>query len=104
MNWLPIDDITDPLERAHRIFVPSSPIREAGRLFGRHEQLQRVRRELLSPGRCVFIFGDRGVGKTSLAQTAAYLVNRTEEEPVLVNCYNASFSQVMTKVVRDLMK
>ena len=104
MNWVPIDEIVDPLERAHKLFLPSSPIREASRLYGRAKQLQQVERELLSPGRSVFIFGDRGVGKTSLAQTAAYITNSTEEDPVLVSCYNASFSQLVTKIVRDLMR
>lgn len=104
MNTEALEDISDPFQKAARLFVPSSPIREATRLFGRAEQLKRVERELLSPGRCVFIFGDRGVGKTSLAQTAAYLVNRASEEPIFVSCYGATFSKVIVKIARDLMR
>jgi hypothetical protein len=69
---LPLPEIKDLYERARATFIPSSPVREAGRLYGRDEQLEEVQRALLSPGQSVFIFGDRGVGKTSLAQTAAY--------------------------------
>lgn len=103
MTWEPIHDMEDRIQQANTVFVPSSPIREAARLHGRQTQLQQVQRELMSPGRSVFIFGDRGVGKTSLAQTAALLVNRTESDPVFVRCYEASFSEIITKIVRDLM-
>ena len=37
--------------------------------MGRERLLTQIRRALLSPGRHVFIYGERGVGKTSLART-----------------------------------
>jgi GAF domain-containing protein len=39
-----------------------------------------------SPGRQIFIFGDRGVGKTSLALTAAYVHTGIENSPIYVMC------------------
>jgi Cdc6-like AAA superfamily ATPase len=48
---------------------PSEPISSVQLLKGRTKTLQQIRQALLSPGRNIFIFGDRGVGKTSLAQT-----------------------------------
>jgi uncharacterized protein len=98
-----LDDISDPYIKARLLFLPSTPIREPSRLYGRAEQLERIRRELRSPGRSVFIFGDRGVGKTSLAQTAAFSEDNTEKDPELVRCYQADFSQLITKVARHFM-
>ena len=57
--------------RLHLLVSPSEPIRSLERLHGRSAQLTAVERALYAPGRHVFIFGDRGVGKSSLAATAA---------------------------------
>jgi uncharacterized protein len=56
----------------HRVLSPSHAIQSAELLRGRTEHLAEIRRALYSPGRQVFIYGHRGVGKTSLAQTAAF--------------------------------
>lgn len=73
-------------DAANAVFHPSQPIRSPEMLFGRHTQLQRTMTSLETPGRSVFIYGERGVGKTSLAQTAAYMVNSSETEPVFLSC------------------
>jgi uncharacterized protein len=52
--------------------TPSEEIRTPERLFGRDKNLTAINRALNSAGRQIFIYGDRGVGKTSLAVTAAY--------------------------------
>jgi uncharacterized protein len=51
---------------------PTTPIRSAEFLRGRDKKLEDIRRAVIQPGRHIFIYGDRGVGKTSLAQTAAF--------------------------------
>jgi hypothetical protein len=53
--------------------TPSDFIRTPERLFGRDKHLRTIERALNSAERQIFIYGDRGVGKTSLALTAAYL-------------------------------
>lgn len=98
-----LSEIEDPWVRVRHVFLPSTPIREEARLVGRSEQVERVRRELRSPGRSVFIFGERGVGKTSLAQTVAFTEDDTDNDPAIVSCYQADFSQLITRVVRHLM-
>jgi uncharacterized protein len=55
----------------HRVLSPSNAIQTPELLHGRAKQLEEIRRALYSPGRQIFIYGHRGVGKTSLAQTAA---------------------------------
>jgi len=66
--------------------VPSSPVRNPEILQGRSLQLRTIRKALDSKGRHVFIYGDRGVGKTSLAQTAASYFQSSDAEPVIVGC------------------
>lgn len=66
--------------------TPSDSIRTPDRLFGREKTLRDIDRAFSSQGRQVFIFGDRGVGKTSLALTAAYLHTGIENDPIYVMC------------------
>jgi Cdc6-like AAA superfamily ATPase len=70
--------------------TPSAHITSPDRLFGRSRKLQQIERAFNSPGRHVFIHGDRGVGKTSLAMTAAFLHQHTAEEPIYVLCGETS--------------
>src|SRR3981189_1934518 len=66
--------------------TPSDSIKTPERLFGREKTLTTIDRAFSSPGRQIFIFGDRGVGKTSLALTAAYLHTGMENAPIYVMC------------------
>jgi uncharacterized protein len=50
---------------------PALPIQSVEFLQGRGQELDRIEKALFASGRHVFIYGDRGVGKSSLAATAA---------------------------------
>lgn len=50
---------------------PAQPIDVPELLQGREPILRDIRRTLHSPGMHVFIHGERGIGKTSIALTAA---------------------------------
>ena len=65
---------------------PTTPIRSAEFLRGREKRLEDIRRALLAEGRHIFVFGDRGVGKTSLAQTAAFEHQSSDRKPILLTC------------------
>lgn len=67
------------------VVSPSRPIRSIQYLKGREPQLDTIDRALFAPGRHVFIYGDRGVGKSSLAATAAYQYQSVESEPIFVS-------------------
>lgn len=76
----------DFAEQMHRVLSPSNAIQTVELLHGRSKQLEDIRQALYSPGRQVFIYGDRGVGKTSLAQTAAYQRQSSDGFPIAVSC------------------
>ncbi|WP_174995152.1 AAA family ATPase [Pandoraea anhela] len=81
----------------------SSPVTSPEHLFGREAALERVRTSLAMRGRQIFIHGDRGVGKTSLAQTAAFRFQSADSQPVITSCHKAStFESVMQDVIVKL--
>lgn len=69
---------------------PTAPIQSQERLYGRDTQLRNVEQALFSAGRTIFVYGDRGVGKTSLAQTAAFEHQASAHEPVFLACTPAT--------------
>jgi uncharacterized protein len=78
---------------------PTTPIRSAELLRGREKKQEDIRRAFIQPGRQVFIFGDRGVGKTSLAQTAAYEHHPSQGQPIFLGCDGSS---TFYRVAQDL--
>lgn len=80
-------------------FTPSDEIRTPERLFGRQKNLTAIDRALNSPGRQIFVYGDRGVGKSSLAITAAFMHTGSKNVPIYVPCGRLSgFSDVIQAV------
>ncbi|MGV6838939.1 MAG: AAA family ATPase [Planktomarina sp.] len=52
-------------------------------------------------GRHIFIYGDRGVGKTSLGQTAAYEFHPSSSKPIFVSCYETcTFENIIGSIVK----
>lgn len=87
----------------HENLRPTRPIESQEYLYARTKQVQQIEQALYAPGRSIFIYGDRGVGKTSLAHTVAYLQQPADRDPVFVPCGPAStFSGVMSTVIASL--
>jgi uncharacterized protein len=78
---------------------PSSPIESFEHLFDREKQLNRIEEALSSPGRHIFIYGDRGAGKTSLAKSAAYKHHPSQSVPVYTACGQKT---AFSAIVRDI--
>lgn len=88
--------------RIHGVLFPSSPIQTHEFLFGRDDQMERIRRALMAPGRQVFIYGERGVGKSSLATAAATELQSSDANPLHASCGKQStFSSVIWSLIRD---
>lgn len=65
---------------------PSQPIHSIEHLFGREKELDRIEKALFAGGRHVFIYGDRGVGKSSLAATAANQYQSSDADYIDISC------------------
>ena len=87
----------------HKYFTPAQPISEIGHLHGREGKVKAIGRALSSPGKHVFIHGDRGVGKTSLAKTALQLHLKGAKYIPIVACENNSnFYELVDAIRRQI--
>lgn len=68
----------------NQVFSPSTPIQEKDFFFGRMSQLEKIIEAINEKGQHAILYGERGVGKTSLANT----MNKsfTNVFPVKVTC------------------
>ncbi|PAW94215.1 hypothetical protein CKK33_12245 [Mucilaginibacter sp. MD40] len=83
------NDIIKKLETLESVFSPSAPIQQRDLFFGRIDQIQKVHSAVLERGQHAVLYGERGVGKTSLANIIATVLpdiitskttcNRTEK-------------------------
>lgn len=113
---LPIEEVTAISEtdrwtlfqRVGLVFRPSVPVNERDVFAGRDDQITRICDVILQPGQHAILFGERGVGKTSLANVISqYLVPTEEEEragkPIVsprVNCDGEdTFDTVWRKIL-----
>lgn len=60
--------------KVRSVFTPHQPIREVDLLLGREKEVSSIVQQLGTPGQHAILFGDRGVGKSSLANIASYLL------------------------------
>lgn len=56
------------------VFTPHIPVDEITHFFGREDEATRLVSVINSPGQHILLYGDRGVGKTSLAKTTCKLI------------------------------
>lgn len=84
-------------------FTPAQPISKPEHLYGREQKLRLIDRAFHSPGKHIFIYGDRGVGKTSLARTAAAIQSGNTDRFVFVACDQGSeFFLIVENIYRQL--
>lgn len=83
---------------------PSDAIDSFEHLVGRGPQLNSIEEAIVSPGKHIFIYGDRGAGKTSLAQTVAHIHNPSSSAPVFVACgKKTTFSSIVYDIAAQLI-
>lgn len=59
---------------ANQLFTPSAPIAIAEYFAGRRKQLSQMVEAIGERGRHIILFGERGVGKSSIAQIVPYII------------------------------
>ena len=87
------------------LFTPSSPINVAELFAGRGDKVAQILDTIAEPGRHAIIYGERGVGKTSLAQIIEYVIpsatrrvwfNRKPCDP------SDTFTTIWKKIFREI--
>lgn len=101
-------DVQDPkreaylnfLARTDQAFRPYAPIDLPEFFAGRMEHIRRLEAEIRAPGRQVALYGERGVGKTSLAKLAYFFLRQNEEHTHFVRCEKSS---TFDTIFRDVL-
>jgi len=75
------------LFQCSRVFSPATPINTRDLFAGRTEQIRLVGAAVHTRGQHAIIFGERGVGKTSLANFLKALLADEETVVVKINCH-----------------
>jgi Cdc6-like AAA superfamily ATPase len=89
-----------------QIFTPAAPVRDVDLFAGRNTQVMECISDIFQPGLHIAIYGERGVGKTSLANVLPKIIQEAERpglKAVRVDCNTAdTFSSLWRKIFRDL--
>ncbi|SMP77074.1 ATPase family associated with various cellular activities (AAA) [Neorhodopirellula lusitana] len=92
-------------EKAKTVFLPFTPIKLVELFQGRKSEIQRVTDSLNTPGRHVVLFGDRGVGKTSLANLTSFYANWDDGDIFEHSCLSTdSFRTIFDSVFGETGK
>lgn len=86
-----------------KVFTPAKPIDDLGLFVGRTREVQQIVGHLNRPGQHALLWGDRGVGKTSLAK---YLAKNLKDTIHVKDIFYASCSADVTLVgiLKDSLK
>ncbi len=89
------------------VFRPGTPIDRQQLFAGRLDQVNDVLNAALQPGRHVIMFGERGVGKTSLARVISEIIKASKGYRLLncgtINCDKTdNFNTLWRKIFREL--
>ncbi len=89
-----------------RVFTPNAPVRRVELFRGRLPQIFQTSNALNQPGQHVVLYGERGVGKTSLATLLTQLLGvlgSLARHTVRINCTTQdTFLSIWTKVFREM--
>lgn len=99
------DDVPGLRFDIQALFTPSTPIRLADLFAGRRGQIGQLIDAVAEPGRHAILYGERGVGKTSLSQILEHLVPSGRQK--VIHSRKAcspgdSFETIWRKFFRDM--
>lgn len=92
--------------RARELFSPAAPIDEADLFAGRTEQIGRLLDTIAERGKHAILYGERGVGKTSLTNIAHKLIGKALQKDVLPlrkqAAPNDDYDSLWRRIFRDV--
>lgn len=105
-----INDMEQRIARHRRlaqVFTPNAPVSNKGLFRGRLAQILKISTAIEQPGQHVVLYGERGVGKTSLATLLAPLLDfdggMSTPTTARINCTTQdTFRHIWTKVFREM--
>ena len=94
-------------ERLVKTFTPTQPISLPDLLSGRLDLLYRLQADTHMPGQHILLYGDRGVGKTSIARVLAAIVAKPDEDAGMrsffVSCNTTdTYGSIWQKVLQQM--
>ena len=89
-------------------FTPTRPIGLPDLLAGRLPLLKRLFHDILTPAQHILLYGDRGVGKTSIAKVLAVLAQEDDDpkgsRSIVVSCdSNDTYGTIWRKVFQEVL-
>lgn len=96
--------------KLNEIFTPGQPVNVKDLFYGRQEQLTKIARTTAEGGSHAVLYGDRGVGKTSLANVMKILIdgNAISSLPNVKMCHKVgcdpsdNFGDIWRKIFRKI--
>jgi len=88
----------------NKAFTPSAPINNSDLFAGRNRQIDRVLQAIFQRGQHAIIFGERGVGKTSLANIIYDLLVLSGKHEIQVAKYTCGASAEFAGIWRSIFK
>jgi Cdc6-like AAA superfamily ATPase len=97
------EDWQNLLFNCQRVFRPASPLDSRDLFSGRTDQIVRAGQAVHTTGQHVIIFGQRGVGKSSLANILKILLAGESKLVVKINCHkDDSFSKIWRNGLEEI--
>lgn len=75
-NEMSSDDWDALRAECEQAFTPGTPIQESDLFAGRSDQIAKLTQRIRSPGSHAIVFGERGVGKSSLVNVFKFIADR----------------------------
>lgn len=86
------------------LFSPTHPVRETDLFAGRSDQMRRIMSAIMQAGQHAIVYGDRGVGKTSLINTVSGRIykNATLTRIFPIQCYDGDdYAAIWERVFKE---
>ena len=91
------------IQSLSQAFSPSAPVDQQALFAGRLQQFMTVLNAVSQKGQHAILYGERGVGKTSLARVISQVVGVSDCQVAAINCDpTMTFSALWHKVLREI--